>query len=210
MNEYNFFLRVMRWLRRFRKRCGYGVHSPFAFDFITGVVYSNDIYYAYARLRQPLVASIARLDEYDPISGLTAKDLRLLFRIANWAEPARLHLYGASPTVEAYIQAARPTAACHPSAAGPTLIYLDSTDYIDNAANAAGIGSKDRSAGDGPYIGPGDTLIVRGIHADNAARQRWEQLKASEGSPVSFDLGRFGVIVSRAKINRQDYIVNYF
>lgn len=207
MNEYNLLLRIMRWLRRFRKRCGYGVHSPFAFDFITGVVYSNDTYYAYERLRESLVASLSRLDEYDPDSGLTAKDLRLLFRIANWAEPARLHLCGASPTIEAYIQAARPTAACRPSTTGPMLIYLDNTDSIDNTACIANAGQGDNDA---LCLGPHDTLIVRGIHADSVARQRWEQLKASEGCSVSFDLGRFGVIANRPKINRQDYIVNYF
>ena len=29
------------WLRRFRHRCGYGVHSPFAFNLITQVIYEN-------------------------------------------------------------------------------------------------------------------------------------------------------------------------
>ena len=38
------------WLMRFRHRCGYGVHSPFAFNFLTGVVYERTPYYAYARL----------------------------------------------------------------------------------------------------------------------------------------------------------------
>ena len=30
------------WLRRFRHRCGYGVHSPFAFNLITQVIYENN------------------------------------------------------------------------------------------------------------------------------------------------------------------------
>ena len=40
------------WLRRFRHRRGYGVHSPFAFDFITDVVYERTAYYKYKDLRE--------------------------------------------------------------------------------------------------------------------------------------------------------------
>ena len=29
------------WLSRFRHRCGYGVHSPFAFSLITQVIYES-------------------------------------------------------------------------------------------------------------------------------------------------------------------------
>ena len=38
------------WLRRFRHRCGYGVHSPFAFNLITQVIYENTPYYKYKDL----------------------------------------------------------------------------------------------------------------------------------------------------------------
>ena len=35
------------WIYRFRHRCGYGVHSPFAFNLITHVIYENTPYYKY-------------------------------------------------------------------------------------------------------------------------------------------------------------------
>ena len=40
------------WLRRFRHRCGYGVHSPFAFQLIRGVVYERGEFYAYRPLAE--------------------------------------------------------------------------------------------------------------------------------------------------------------
>lgn len=40
------------WLSRFRYRCGYGVHSPFAFSLITDVIYEKRPYYAYQSLLQ--------------------------------------------------------------------------------------------------------------------------------------------------------------
>lgn len=211
MNEYNLILRTSRWLRRFRKRRGYGVHSPFAFDLITGVIYNDEAYYAYERLRQPLAVSITRLDEYDPDSGLTAKDLRLLFRLANWAEPTTLLLRGASPTVEAYITAARPSAVLlgledgnsgrnllTAAASAPAIfVYCDSTELLASLPEEL-------------TACPHTVIVVRGIHADAAARQRWEQFKALPTSTITFDLGRFGIVVAHPKINRQHYVVNYF
>ena len=38
------------WLYRFRHRCGYGVHSPFAFNLITHVIYETTPYYKYWEL----------------------------------------------------------------------------------------------------------------------------------------------------------------
>lgn len=38
------------WLYRFRHRCGYGVHSPFAFNLITHVIYESTPYYKYEEL----------------------------------------------------------------------------------------------------------------------------------------------------------------
>ena len=35
------------WLSRFRHRCGYGVHSPFAFNLITQVIYEYTPFYKY-------------------------------------------------------------------------------------------------------------------------------------------------------------------
>lgn len=211
-NEYNIFLRLARWVRRFRKRRGYGVHSPFAFDFITGVVYNANAYYAYERLRKPLVASIARLDEYDPESGLTAKDLRLLFRLTNWAEPTTITLLGASPTLEAYIRAARPSAvvvsapAASPAPATPPAPSASSSTHLfiySDSADRLPVGRELTAAS---VV----TIVVRGIHIDAAASAQWEQLKHSPLCTVSFDLGRFGIIVKVPKINPQHYIVNYF
>ena len=67
------------WLMRIRHRCGYGVHSPFAFSFLTDVVYERTPYYAYSTLDEalPLAHSMRR-----------RKGLHLIFRVANWLQPA--------------------------------------------------------------------------------------------------------------------------
>lgn len=66
------------WLSRFRHRCGYGVHSPFAFRFITDVIYERHPYYAYRELDRELPLSM-RLRQ--------RKGFHLLLRLANHLQP---------------------------------------------------------------------------------------------------------------------------
>lgn len=95
--------RILRWFRRFRQRRGYGVHSPFAFEWITDVVYLQKAqYYAYAPLAE----------QHEAWQGvLSVKDARLLFRIANHQRAHRLLVVGQGIEREIhYLQAARPSA----------------------------------------------------------------------------------------------------
>ena len=52
------------WLSRFRHRCGYGVHSPFAFNLITQVIYESTPYYKYKDLRLCVVSFNPFTDNY--------------------------------------------------------------------------------------------------------------------------------------------------
>lgn len=71
------------WLARFRHRKGYGVHSPFAFRFITDVIYERHPYYAYTELDKALPLSM-RLRQ--------RKGLHLLLRLANYLQPQTILL----------------------------------------------------------------------------------------------------------------------
>ena len=71
------------WLARFRHRKGYGVHSPFAFRFITDVIYESHPYYGYALLDHGLPLSM-RLR--------VRRGLHLLLRIANHLQPSTIVL----------------------------------------------------------------------------------------------------------------------
>ena len=71
-----FFVR----LRRIRHRNGYGVHSPFAYGFIKGVVYEHARYYAYKNLKK------RRRKRRHGERGLSARADKLMFRM-----PARAH-----------------------------------------------------------------------------------------------------------------------
>ena len=82
-------------LKRFRHRRGYGVHSPFAFNFLTYVVYERGEYYAYRDLaaRHPV--------PFFRCGGHLAKCRKFLFRLANYVHPAVIRLVGGVGTAEA-------------------------------------------------------------------------------------------------------------
>lgn len=108
------------WLRRFRKRCGYGVHSPFAFNLLEGVVYETLPYYAFSDLDLLLGwRQRFRVRRY----------LHLLFRLANYHHPDSIHLMGAQSLEGFYLHNACPKAEVNPEGtAGKKLVFLGSPD----------------------------------------------------------------------------------
>ena len=91
MISYSYYIYNKVWrpivrLLRFRHRCGYGIHSPFAWAKVTGVIYERGLYYAYAPLLTAHPMGGGRHD------GMTLGDLRLLFRLSNDTHPRRGHI----------------------------------------------------------------------------------------------------------------------
>lgn len=79
----NILLRSWNWCRRFRHRCGYGVHSPSDFFLVTSVVYEQWPFYAYGPLHH-LRRVVAFLPHY------REKVDRFLFRLVNHLQPSLL------------------------------------------------------------------------------------------------------------------------
>lgn len=181
--------RAGRWLVRFRKRRGYGIHSPFAFAWVTGVVYESAAYYAYEAL-----AALKAADD-EPRD----KDLKLLFRVANASEADVAAAVGAGRVTMAYLKAARQRAKWleRPSEGRerPTLLI-----YMRAWENAAPL---DAAA-------EGAVIVVAGIHATRERREAWRRLVADERVRVSMDLYRFGILFTEARLNKEDYIINYY
>ncbi|GAE22340.1 hypothetical protein JCM10003_1921 [Bacteroides pyogenes JCM 10003] len=88
------------WLSRFRHRCGYGVHSPFAFGLITDVVYERRPYYAYANLESE---EKERRRKEGRIKG-HVKVNRLLFRLVNRIQPGTIVEVGPLSVASLYMQ----------------------------------------------------------------------------------------------------------
>lgn len=79
-------------LSRHHRSAGFGIHSPFAFNFVRGVLRERLPYYEYdniARLHQAVKATKHR---QEPL--ISKKDAKMLFRIANYFNPSHLLVTG--------------------------------------------------------------------------------------------------------------------
>lgn len=80
----------MNWLKRYRHTRGFGVHSPFAFRFITECIGEQWPYYAYDTLRTPRQRFALRLGAYfqpDEIRALSP-DVKALAKAARRGCPS--------------------------------------------------------------------------------------------------------------------------
>ena len=177
------------WFFRFRKRRGYGVHSPFAFSFITTVINERQPFYAYLELGRlhPWWVRAARL--------YPVQCRRLLFRLANYEEPKTVRLIGDRPMELAYIRRAVPRA----------LVLLKGVaDFV--FVSAEQMAQVLQLASQMPENG---MLVVEGIHKNHNARQTWQTLQESPHTGVTFDLFTYGVAFFDPHYHKQHYKVNF-
>ena len=193
--------RWLVWLRRIPHRRGYGIHSPFAFNLVTGVIYNAEAYYAYDALREQHAAWR---------SVWLEKDARLVFRLANHQEAQRVAMVAApGDCLATYIRAARPSASVvniNPAAPLPLSTLLPAHDLVVLDGEWT-----DYLTLDSPTLLPDHSalIIVVAPHATPARKAMWQRLVASDTTVVSFDLHRFGLLYIRPKLNKQHYLISY-
>lgn len=103
------FRRYLGAPRRYVRRRGFGIHSPFAFDFVLRVISQPCRYYCYPRL-----------DEAARQAGMKRKVLRLIFRVALFFRPQSVEVIGSSQAVETAVGEAVPAG----EGRGPRMIVV--------------------------------------------------------------------------------------
>lgn len=190
------------WLLRFRKRKGYGVHSPWAFSFITHVINEKTPFYAYKELEHHHPGWMKWVCFY-PL-----RCRRMLFRVANYFHPETIVCLGDSPTEEAYFRSAVPTAAVHHNVdalkdrRGGWLLFVKHS-HLDTITpewlqSLSFQNDKNRCC-----------LILEGIHGNRSNLARWHQLQASPLTGVTFDLYTYGIVCFDFSMHKQHYKVNF-
>lgn len=199
--------RLATWLWRIRHRRGYGIHSPFAFGLVTGVIYERGAYYAYAPLRATRASCRCPLRE---------RDDRLMLRLANASGARTAIVWGCDTGVTlAYLRAGRPScrfrhcpATDRPEAFAGAVSELGGIVdllYIDDARHWPDIFRTAIAA-----AGPQAYFIVRGIHRTRHDLNAWRTLTADSRVRVTFDLYDFGIACFEARFNKENYVINYF
>lgn len=188
------------WLCRFRKRKGYGVHSPFAYDFIRTVINERGQYYAYDELK-PLRKGVRLLS---PI----AVD-KLLFRLANFFQSETAILIGEGGALSLkYVQAGCKKTHCQkfcdagqftiPQGQTIGLLYLCSTPDYKEVFEKTLCHTSEHSV-----------IIIDSPYADSERKQWWHQLEADERIGLTFDLYEVGLVMFNPTYSKQNYKVNF-
>lgn len=188
------------WLKRFRKRCGYGVHSPFAFNFITGVVFEKGHYYAFKDLDRMYFPNIFQRFSYK------RKCLHFIFRLANYIHPDcfLVDIPLNSPEVD-YMKAACRHAKClqidevTETPSGKVLMYADASNKNLNRIFEMMLSK----------LHPESALLLR-VRSNKDREEYVEYFRTSPFCGVTFDLYDYLLVFFDLKIYKQHYIVNFF
>ena len=197
------------WLLRFRHRCGYGVHSPFAFELITCLIYEKAPYYAYQQLaieqkRHACVREKGWNRESKKVN-------QLLFRLVNRFQPSTVVDAGVLSASSLYLQAAKNGSnylfvsdlsdACLESSSPIDFLYLHHEKTPSFVANAFAICAARSTAQ--------SLFVISGIHSSRGMKRLWRQFQADERVGVTFDLYDVGILFFDCCKNKQHYIVNF-
>ena len=171
-------------------RRGYGIHSPWAFNIVRGVIYEKGNYLAYESLRQQRTTNRGERED------------KLMLRLANELQPKTGCYIGKDTTFD-YLKAGCRT--CRyltpPLKNIPNqsldILYVDSPDFESMV----------------PYmvekLSAKALLIVRDIRKNEARFRIWQELIAHPRIRVTFDLYETGLAYTEERLNKQDYIINF-
>lgn len=206
----NLLLSIKRpfiWLSRFRYRCGYGVHSPFAFSLITDVIYENTPYYAYHALQEEQRKKVRECGW----SKSRGKINRFLFRLVNKVQPATVIEVGQPSTASLYLQSAKPSAS-YLFASDLSGLFLDADTpvdflYMNNYQNPELMEEVFHICAQRVTLK--SVFVVQGICYSKKMKTLWNQLKEDERVGVTFDLYDLGLLFFDKTKIKQHYIVNF-
>lgn len=202
--------RIWNWCRRFRQRCGYGVHSPSDFFLITSVIYEDLPYYAYGKLKKSSFS--------ESLPHYREKINKLLFRLVNYFRPVSLIEVGEGNGGSICYMREANTAMRSVCLKGEDkdetlcqlkvslekmkqvgFLHIGHTSYYKEVFDMAY-----------PYLQAQSCVVVGNIYESEDRKAWWNQLLADERVRISFDLYDIGLLLFEEKRFKQNYIVNFF
>lgn len=197
------------WLIRFRHRCGYGVHSPFAFNLITQVIYESTPYYKYDDLAAEQKKLSMQKDthwKYEP-----KKVKRLLFRLVNYTQPDTIVDAGRLAASSLYLRAGKESAD-YTSASQLAELFLEAgvpvdflylhdyrrPEFVEDVFRICSARTTAKSI-----------FVIEGIRYTKQMKTLWRRMQQDERVGITFDLYDLGILFFDKTKIKQDYIVNF-
>lgn len=221
-------LRGWIWCKRFRKRCGYGVHSPSDFFFITFVIYEKLPFYAYSQLHH-----LRRLVAH--MSGHREKVDKLFFRLVNFLHPKTIIEFGTGSGMSTrYMSEANNDMRIYTFSDGgvetqverlltakKNICYLGSaekneinyvlkshdTPVLYHIAHTSAY--KEMYEKILPSVSEGDCLVISYPYKDKSKKLWWQTVVKDDRTGVTFDLYDIGIVFFDKKRVKENRIVNF-
>jgi hypothetical protein len=216
--------RIMKYPALARTSHGFGVHSPFAYRFITCVLEERTAqYYAYREIaaRCPRRRRLHRGTTTLP-TDMSAAEGKLIFRILCYFNPQRVTVAGTlNPALNFILSEAVPNAETA-TTNNPTTESTNSPDQCSqNSQNsrpcepvvivnlnpgeavAAAVATELQQT-----VAEGDAVVImRNIAGTSSVATLWQQLTATVPHGMIFTDGKTGVFVARHKLPRMSFKV---
>lgn len=191
------------WGCRFRKRKGYGVHSPFAYNLIRFVINEKEAYYAYQDLKS-----------HRSGKPLPEKVDRLLLRLANYIQPQTIVQVGERyPLSLSYLQAGCTKASAvllpeeeEPSQALKAVLNGKELGLFFVAPSGKTPQWVEHAL---PYADEKSLFVVYGIHSGKKMLAWWKEMQQREEVGITFDLYEAGLLFFDKSMIKQHYKVNF-
>lgn len=179
------------WLRRFRHRRGYGIHSPWAYSFVREVILERTPYYQYEALERRHPRYVRWLFRYH------IDCCRLLFRLSNYAQARHFDIFDDGDEYDEleyeYLAHAK-----------EDMTFPDRHDcYVADLCFVKANAFREYE------LQPCKMLIIEGIHRDHDNRAHWEAIKADSRTGCTFDVYTYGIVFFDRSRLKQHYIVNF-
>ena len=179
------------WLRRFSHLGGNGIQSPFVYNFVCQVVNNRSAYYAYHDLHQ----------ELRHMSLKQRRLAKLLFRLANFAQPTQILVHPEASPYAMFLQRGCAKASLQPLEKERVKHLPVSVCHIMVVADTASDVPTD--------LPPGTLVVVLNIHKPQVSATQWHRLCNAPWATLTFDLYYHGIIMIAPKRYKQHYIINF-
>ncbi len=210
MNRFTLALkRPFIWLYRIRHRCGYGVHSPFAFNFITYVIYERTPYYKYdflVKAEQEQGSQHKRVGSYE-----SRAVKRLLFRLVNYASPRLIVDAGKLSASTLYLREGKKSSDYIAASERSELFLEEGVPidflYLHDYQRPGFVEEVFRICA--ARATPKSLFVIGGICYTRQMRACWKKMQQDERVGITFDLYDLGILFFDKTKVKQDYIVNF-
>lgn len=216
-----------------KTKYGYGVHSPWAYNFIENVINEHNAYYAYDYLYEHWKRSPEDLPQYGENMD------KLLFRLTNFVGPQFILEVGTGAGVStAYMACVNSKSTCvtidagnpHQRKIDNNLKRFKNIKYIitknplqditaileQNRQNNIPLDMVHIAHTDSPdiifetllpYVNSKTLFVVNNINRSTKSKEWWKQIKNDPRVGVTFQFKRFGLVFFDLKMNKIDYIL---